>query len=209
MSDHHDSISPEPVTVLILAGGRGGRMGDQPKWRLPWGRSTLLEHIVAEARSFARETLVVGGEGIEAPAGAEWVPDIYRECGPLGGLHAGLSAARFEWCIALGCDMPFVRPQAMRGLLALAAGYDAAVPRAADGCHPLFAAYSRSCAPTIERKLRGGARRMLWFLDDVRVRWVAEEELRQLDPDLRCLFNINTWADYERARELARLAVTR
>jgi len=43
----------------------------------------------------------------------------------------------------------------------------------------------------------------------VRVRWVAEEELRQLDPDLRCLFNINTWADYERARELARLAVTR
>ena len=184
-------------------------MGDQPKWRLPWGRSTLLEHIVVEAQAFACETLVVGGEGMEAPAGASWAPDIYRGCGPLGGLHAGLSAARFEWCVALGCDMPFVRPQAMCELLALAAGHDAAVPIAADGCHPLFAAYSRSCAPAIERKLHGGARRMLSFLDEVRVRWVTEPELRQFDPDLLCLFNINTWSDYERARELAQLAVAR
>jgi molybdopterin-guanine dinucleotide biosynthesis protein A len=207
MLNSDDKPDVAAATVIILAGGGSARMGDRPKWRLPWAGVTLLEHIAAQARAAAAETLVVGGKELDVPAGATQVADVFAGCGPLGGLHAGLSAARFERCLAVACDMPFVRPQVMGALLALGADHDAAVPLAADGVHPLLAAYSRRCLPAIERRLRDGDRRMVSFFERVRVRWVTELELRRFDPDLLALFNINTWREYERARELAAVEV--
>jgi len=191
-----------PATIMILAGGNGARMGGVDKALLPWGERSLLDAIAAEAHSAAQEVLIVGGVA-SCPNGAVVVEDVIPGCGPLGGLHAGLSAARFERCLAVACDMPFVTADVMRGLLRLGEGYDAAVPRAADGLHPLLAAYSRACLPCIESQLRNGDRSMRSFFDRVSLRWIREEELRPFDPELRCLFNINTWQDYQRALTIA------
>ena len=220
----HDTDTLLPATAIILAGGQGARMGGADKALLRWGEGTMLEHAVEQAALVAREVLVVGGHAREvAPAalrqaqdrprgrvgrpersrGAARVPDLFEGCGPLGGLHAGLTAATFERCVALGCDMPFASPLVLRALVEMSEGYDAAVPRAADGLHPLLAVYSRRCLPAIADRLEKGRRRLISFLDQVRVRWVTEAELRPLDPDLRCLFNINTWQDYRRALALA------
>jgi molybdopterin-guanine dinucleotide biosynthesis protein A len=219
ISRDRDHPAPLAATVIILAGGRSSRMGGRPKALLPWAGATLLEHIAAQARAAARETLlvlrseeaallrrvaVVGGEGLQAPPGVTGVGDVYAGCGPLGGLHAGLRAARFERCLLVGCDMPFVRPRIMRALLARLSGSDAAVPRTAEGPHPLVAAYSRRCLAAAEAQLASDDRRMTSLLERVRVRWVTERELRELDPDLRCLVNVNTRQDYRRAMELAR-----
>ncbi|UCH35028.1 MAG: molybdenum cofactor guanylyltransferase [Armatimonadota bacterium] len=206
MPGHADTDPRRPVTVIILAGGRGARMGQLDKGQLPWGSCTLLEHIVVRAAAVAQEVLIVGGDAQELPAPAVGVTDVYAHCGPLGGLHAGLGAARFEACLALGCDMPFVGEAVMRALLDLGADCDAVVPRAADGLHPLLAAYSRRCLSAIEAQLRNGDRRMVSFLDAVDARWATEDDLRPFDPDLLCFFNINTWQDYERALEIARAA---
>jgi len=35
------------------------------------------------------------------------VPDVIKDSGPLGGLYAGLLAAKSEWVYLLACDMPF------------------------------------------------------------------------------------------------------
>ena len=191
-----------PATIMILAGGNGARMGGVDKALLRWGERSLLDAIAAEAHSAAQEVLIVGSV-VSCPQGAAIVEDIFGAHGPLGGLHAGLSAARFERCLAVACDMPFVTAEVMRGLLRLGDGYDAAVPRAADGLHPLLAAYSRACLPCIETQLRNGDRRMRSFFDRVSLRWIKDDELRPFDPELRCLFNINTWQDYERALTIA------
>lgn len=179
-------------------------MGGRHKGLLPWAGGTLLGHIIAQGRAAAREVLVVGGEGLEVPARVLSISDVFPGCGPLGGLHAGLRAASFERCVAVGCDMPFLTAKILRALLDLGASYDAAVPRAADGLHPLLAAYSRRCLRAIEQRLRSDERRVVSFLDQVRVRWIAEDELRPFDPDLQCLFNINTWQDYRRALAMSR-----
>jgi molybdopterin-guanine dinucleotide biosynthesis protein A len=202
MSTPGDAKTSYAATVIILAGGRGARMGGVSKAFLPWGEGTLLEHVVAQARAAAEEVVVVG-DGVEPPAGSTVVVDVFSDAGPLGGLHAGLQAARFERCLAVGCDMPFVTAAVMRALLDLGLGYDAAVPRTEDGLHPLLAAYARADLPVIEEQLVCGERRMAAFLDRVRVRWVSEDELRGFDPNLLCLFNINTRRDYREALEIA------
>jgi len=193
------------ASIIILAGGRSVRMGGASKVRLPWGGGCLLDHMVALAAQVSSEVLVVGRDALAAPAPAVAIADIYADRGPLGGLHAGLQAARFDRCIALGCDMPFVQAPLLRGLLNLSADYDAVVPRASDGYHPLLAVYSRQCLAAIEERLRDGGGRMVSFLDRVRVRWVSEDEMRPHDPELVSLFNVNTWDDYQRALEIAGL----
>jgi molybdopterin-guanine dinucleotide biosynthesis protein A len=198
-----DNGEPRLASIIILAGGRSARMGGASKARLPWGRNRLLDHMVALATQVSDDVVVVGRDGLAAPAPAIAVTDVYADRGPLGGLHAGLQAARFDRGIALGCDMPFVRAPLLRGLLDLSAGHDAAVPRGSAGIHPLLAVYSRRCLAVIEERLRDGGGRMTSFFDRVRVRWVSEDELRAYDPELLSLFNINTWEEYERALEIA------
>jgi molybdopterin-guanine dinucleotide biosynthesis protein A len=44
---------------------------------------------------------------------------------------------------------------------------------------------------------------MISFLDDIDTLRVDEAELRQIDPDIRSFFNINTPEDLEEARRIA------
>ena len=57
--------------------------------------------------------------------------------------------------------------------------------------------------PEVEAAVASGRKRVISFFDAVRVRYVAEDELRRFDPELRSFSNINTPDDLERARAIA------
>ncbi|NIM04318.1 MAG: NTP transferase domain-containing protein, partial [Armatimonadetes bacterium] len=69
-------------------------------------------------------------------------------------------AARDDVSFAAGCDTPFLRPALVKGLLDMAEGYDAVVPMAKDGLHPLCGIYSRACVEQIRQTLESGNRRV-------------------------------------------------
>lgn len=124
--------------------------------------------------------------------------DLYPNAGPLAGLHAGLRAARFSTIFAVATDMPFVDRSLVTAMIDQCADADAIVPRThvpgqdAPQPEPLHAVYRKSCLPAVESALQRGKRRVVSFLDDVRVCYVEDAMLRQLDPELRSLRNINT-----------------
>lgn len=130
-------------------------------------------------------------------------PDLYRDAGPLAGLQAGLRAASHDMIFAVATDMPFVDHALVTAMIDRCRDEDAIVPRVRipglDGPQPepLHAVYRKSCLPAIEAALSKGRRRVVSFLADVRVCYVEDAVLRQLDPDLHSLRNINTpeeWA---------------
>ena len=51
----------------------------------------------------------------------------------------------------------------------------------------------------MEALLASGNLRIVNLYDAIRVRYVDEPELRQIDPDLRSFFNVNTPEDWQRA----------
>jgi molybdopterin-guanine dinucleotide biosynthesis protein A len=59
------------------------------------------------------------------------------------------------------------------------------------------ALYVRELAPRIEALLESGRRSIKSLLDSSTVCYLASNELRAVDPELRSFRNINTWADYE------------
>jgi molybdopterin-guanine dinucleotide biosynthesis protein A len=183
-------------SLVILAGGRSHRMGHD-KATLPAGDGTLIECLARRLAPVVDETIIAGGSGNTAFDGARLVADRQPGLGPLSGILAGLAAAkrRFVWVVA--CDLPDVEPALGGLLLALAGDYEAVVPRPDQEPEGVCAIYVRELAPRIEALLEAGQRSVKSLLDRSTVRYVASDELRAVDPQLRSFRNINTPADYE------------
>jgi molybdopterin-guanine dinucleotide biosynthesis protein A len=125
--------------------------------------------------------------------------------GPLAGLREGLRAARSEWSLAVSCDLPLLRREFVERLWELRGEADAVVPRTGEhGAHPLCALYRRSCLGAVEEALARGEKRMVSFFPAIGVRWAEEAELREVEPGLASLVNVNTPQELERVRGLLR-----
>jgi molybdenum cofactor guanylyltransferase len=182
-------------SLVILAGGLSRRMG-RDKAALPVGGQTMLAHLAGRLGAVVDE-VIVAGHPTTAMAGVRLIEDRYPRHGPLAGIHAGLLAARQPWAWVVGCDLPDTEPALGRFLLGLADAYDAVVPRLDGKPQAVCAIYDCSLAPRIDAALRAGERSVRRLLGQCRVRYVPEDELRTVDPDLRSFRNLNTPADYQ------------
>jgi molybdopterin-guanine dinucleotide biosynthesis protein A len=73
---------------------------------------------------------------------------------------------------------------------------DVAVPRAEGFLHPLSAVYRASVLPHVEALLAADRLRPIDLFERVRTRELSAEELRDVDPGLVSLRNLNEPADY-------------
>lgn len=204
------------IAGIVLAGGRSERMGE-PKPRLRWHGGPMVVHVLGTLAEALQGPLVVvrapGQELPPLPDGVLVAEDALPGRGPLEGLAAGLRALAGEADAAFvsAADVPFLAPAFVRAVVAaLAPGVDAAVPRVAGQAHPLSAAYRTEVLGAVERRLARDALRLRSLLDDLRVRWLDEQALladlplRDADPRLDSLRNVNTPEEYEAALAYAR-----
>lgn len=111
-----------PCSILLLAGGRGQRMGGQDKGLLDWHGQPLIAHLHAVARPLTDDLIVSCNRNRERyrAYADHLVSDAEADYpGPLAGILAGLAAARHERLLVLPCDAPLVDTallQALRGV---------------------------------------------------------------------------------------------
>ena len=136
--------------LILLAGGRGSRLGGAEKPAVTVAGRTLLSRAL-DARALAARTVVVGPESSRPAAGTAaaevlWALEDPPLGGPVAGVAAGLAALErdapadpgaltraADWVLLLACDLPWAA-DAARILLA-AAEADAGVRGALDGIH--------------------------------------------------------------------------
>ena len=190
---------------IVLAGGRGSRLGGVDKARLDIAGTTTLDRVrAALAPLVAEMILVCNDDALAQTPGVRVVPDPEPHAGVLPALLAALSEAAQPLCVLVACDMPFLNTGLLQWLLDLAEECDVVIPDVAGQLQPMHAVYRREpCRDAIAAALARGDRRMISFLDALRVRRVEEAEARALDPELRSFFNINTPDDLAQARRLA------
>ncbi len=184
---------------VILAGGKSRRMG-QDKALLELAGRTLLDLIVERLREVADEVIIVAGDTDRYARFADrCVADVFPGVGTLGGLHAGLQAARSDLALVVGCDMPFLMPSLLRWFARAADGADVVVLRQGEYLEPLHAVYRKSCLPPIEAVIRAGRCPAYAFYDRVQVRYVDPVDIAHLDPGLRSFCNVNTPQEWQEA----------
>ncbi len=176
------------VTAVVLCGGKSTRMG-RDKADLVMDGVSFLDLTISKLSSFC-SNIIVSGRSVP---GFLCVDDVFKGCGPLGGIHAGLSACTSPWAFVISCDMPLFKPSVAE-VLSSHAGCDvqAIVPVTPDGrVQSLCAFYRFDVAPVAASCLDSGRCAIRALLDSIRTVYVPFS-------DSRPFVNINTAEDYER-----------
>jgi molybdopterin-guanine dinucleotide biosynthesis protein A len=198
------NASTGDLTAFILAGGKSTRMGVDKAFVDFEGR-TLLTRALDLARSITSEVRIVGSHEKFAPF-APVVEDIFRNCGPLGGIHAALRASSTELNVMLAVDTPFVSWAFLQYLMRQAQSAPEAavvVPRDGESSQPLCAVYRREFADAAESALLAGRNRIDGLFDAVRTRVIEPEELESAGFSRAIFRNLNTPAELEAERRRA------
>ncbi|POF89338.1 molybdenum cofactor guanylyltransferase MobA [Pseudomonas putida] len=134
-------------SVLILAGGRGARMGGRDKGLLEWRGEPLVAHVQRVVRPLTDDVVISCNRNQELYRGYadRLVADAEADYpGPLAGVIAGLAMARHDWVVVLGCDAPLIDRRLIEDLLGLAVGQDLpAMVRQGGYWQPMFAVLPR------------------------------------------------------------------
>jgi molybdenum cofactor guanylyltransferase len=102
-----------PGEICILAGGLSARMGRE-KARLRLGRKTLLGWVRTAAENSAWPVRIIRRDAV-------------ARCGPMGGVYTALRSTRADRVLFLACDMPFVTPDLLDTLIAMAMAKNVAI----------------------------------------------------------------------------------
>jgi len=196
------------ATGVILAGGKSVRMGTDKAF-LKVGPQCMIEHIAGELKKVFSEVFISGGDPETGQKlGLRVIADLIEGNSPLCGIHAALHGALYEKILVVACDMPFITAELACFMMRQVKGYDIAVPRHGIYLQPLFAVYSRSCLPVIEKALSTFKYKVDNFYPFVRVHYVNMESFCP-DIDIETVFfNINTPVDLHKAREIADKKIT-
>ncbi|BBO90502.1 molybdenum cofactor guanylyltransferase [Desulfosarcina ovata] len=195
-----------PCTGVILAGGESKRFAGKNKAFIRIGGQRNIDRLMAVYSSlFDQIVLVTNDPAAYMDVDALIVTDHYSQRSSLNGIYAGLFAARHEYAFFAACDAPFVKP----GMIACVLDHidskaDLIIPSTDAGYEPMFAVYRKTCLPAMAWQLERDLLKIKGLFRKVRIKPVAESELRAIDPELVSFFNMNTPEDLVRAESLYR-----
>ena len=179
------------ITGLILAGGRGSRMGSVDKGLQLFKGTPMVAHVLARFQPQVDEILINANRSIDdyAALGHRVIPDaIDGFAGPLAGLHIGMTHATHPLVATVPCDSPFLPQDLIARLTAgmQSAVADLAVAKTFDQPHPVFCLVKTSLAPHLQAFLESGQRKIDKWYATLKVVEV------QFDDEEAAFSNINT-----------------
>ena len=189
----------------ILCGGKSSRMG-RDKATLPFGPELMLQRVVRIVGDVVDPTAIVvvaASEQIlpKLPPTVIVTRDEHPARGPLEGLAAGLRVMPdgVEAIYATSCDVPLLLAEFVREMVRRLGTHDIVVPFDGEYHHPLAAVYRPQVLPEMELLLASNRLRPVFLFDEVRTLKVPVDSLRDVDPTLSSLLNLNHPEDYAAA----------
>ena len=189
---------PALATGVVLAGGRGSRIGGQ-KAKVALAGRPLISYPLAAVEAAGLRPLVVAKRDTELPA--LHCPVIREEdepSHPLCGLLAALEHARGP-LVAVACDMPLLPPDLLAWLASRPEHLVA--PSLAGRPQPFPGRFDLALAPALRRAL-AAERSLRAAISSLSPRLLAEEELAAFGEPSRICLNVNSPADLRRAAAL-------
>jgi molybdenum cofactor guanylyltransferase len=203
-----ESGKPKLRSAIVLAGGKGKRMGMTEKALLEFKGKSILERqleslfqvvdeVILSFRDIAQKERFRPVLEKFSSYKVRFCFDTLVDAGPLEGIRAGLLQSRSEYSFVCAGDMPFIDPRVVDFLFKNAIGHNAALPKWEDGkFEPLHAVYSKKIITEIEKALEKRKHSVLTpVFETPDVVFIEISEIRKIDPDLNTFANINTAED--------------
>lgn len=148
---------------IILAGGRGSRVGGADKGLLPWRDATRIESVISSLSPQCDSLLISCNRNIDrySSLGHPLVRDqLSGFQGPLAGIAAALETAQSDFAVVVPCDCPEPATDLVQRLLRALENHDAELSYAHDGerAQYLFTAMRGHCLDSLRSYLATGQR---------------------------------------------------
>ncbi len=183
------------ITGIILAGGKGSRMGGVDKGLQPLRGKPMVEWVLARFAPQVAEIVINANQNLASyeKYGHRVVSDaIGGFAGPLAGLHAGLNAAKHPLVVTVPCDSPFLPSDLVGRLQGSLKNHDLAVAKTGAQPHPVFALMKREVRESLEAFLASGGRKIDAWYAALKVVEVS------FDDEADAFRNINTLEELKR-----------
>ncbi len=184
-------INQSQITGIVLAGGRGRRMGGEDKGLLPFRGRPLVSGALDALGEVTGTRLINANRNLEAYAslGFPIIQDANdRFDGPLAGLLSAMLASASPYVLTVPCDTPRLTGTLLQRLVDRLAMSDASIAVAHDGerLHPVVMLAETRLADDLQAYLDAGERKVEHWIR--RHCWVSVDFSDAAD----ALANINT-----------------
>ena len=194
------SVQPTQITAVILARGRGRRMGGKDKGLIEINNAPLIEHILSVVNSQAGQLVINANRNIEAYQvyGFPVISDAMADYqGPLAGFASAMAAVETDYIVTIPCDSPLLPADLVERLIHALQHNNAELAVAHDGerLQPAFGLIPVSLLPSLLKFLHRGDRKIhLWY---------AQHKMAKADfSDIPETFlNINTPGDQQQLQQ--------
>ena len=198
------SIPTEQITGLVLAGGRGTRMGGVDKGLQNHQGLPLALHALLRLQPQVGTVMINANRNLaayESMGAPVWPDPMAGYPGPLAGLLAGLEHCETPYLVTVPCDTPdfpadLVRRladalQAQQAQIAMAATLEVGVLRA----QPVFCLLRAELLDSLVAYLHAGERKI--------DRWTSRHRCVEVPfEDAQAFFNANTAAELQQLQQL-------
>ncbi len=179
------------ITGVILAGGKGRRMGGIDKGLVEFKGQALIEPIIAALTPHVDQLMINANRNISnyEKFGYTVINDGNNHYfGPLAGFLAAMKVAKNEQLIFVPCDGPFLKEELVNRLIYSHHNSRSEIVVAHDGARiqPVYVSVLKNLEHSLETYLVSGERKI--------DRWYQQHDYKLVDCSdiLDCFININT-----------------
>jgi molybdopterin-guanine dinucleotide biosynthesis protein len=199
----------EIVPCVILAGGKGRRMGGKEKALIPLLDRPLLSYVLESISGYVAPIALNINTNLNkfSEFGYEIIEDpIKGHLGPLAGILASLNWARKlnqKWVMTLPCDTPFLPKNITKEMIKLKnkeLDIDLIVAQSKGYNHPVIALWKSDLNLKLEKALNEGIRKIDIFTSNLKVAYVDFDKINNenFDP----FTNLNSPLDLIKAQQI-------
>jgi molybdopterin-guanine dinucleotide biosynthesis protein A len=181
------------ITGLILAGGRGTRMGTVDKGLQTFRNAPMALHVMMRLQPQVGTIMINANQNLDAyerfgiPV---WPDEMTGFAGPLAGLQTGLIHCETDYLVTSPCDSPFLPTDLVARLSTALEENDADLAVAVTGegetrqPHPVFCLVKASLLPHLTLYLQAGERKFdKWYssLNTTEVHFADDDAFRNIN----------------------------
>jgi len=188
------------ISAVILAGGKGSRMGNHDKGLIKLANKALIEYVINTIQQQVDHIIISANRNIDEyqQLGFPVIRDDKNEFnGPLSGIYEALKICTTKYLLVLPCDCPFIEVDIIEKLYKSAEENNSDVVLIHDGqfLQPLFSLISKNALTSLEQCIAAkNFKAKQWMTDQNHS--IVEDNRPML------FFNINNKNDLESAEDL-------
>ena len=130
------------ITIVILAGGKSSRMG-KDKGLMSLNGKPMIKHIIDTVKELDLDSIIISNDKKYECFGIPVYEDIFKDIGPLGGIHAGFENTQTSKILILSCDMPYINKNIINYILKNSKLNNIVITKHGKNIHPLIGIYDR------------------------------------------------------------------